>query len=329
MTSRLLVPVCAIALASGPAFAADPPYNLTALGGSAAGLLTTINSGIDKAVAKTFPGSTITYQTSGGGLANIALVQANRAPLGYVTDAEITLAVDGAKPFKKKMDGIRIIAKVAGWVPMHYTVTKAFAEKYKLKDFSDIAKAKPPMRMAMQQRGNVVSFVSEDMLKAIGVTPANIKGWGGQVLYVGGSEFAPLMSDGRIDMMFNATGVRGRVATAIGRAADVVQLTISKDIVEKVAKKWGLTPYTIPKTAYKWQNFDLHTLSFGIVLIANKQMSDKTAYNLTKALVEQVDLVKTVHPFMRKLTKEFYVSQSRGEYHPGAVRYYKEAGLMK
>jgi TRAP transporter TAXI family solute receptor len=329
MKSRLLFSICAVAMATGPALAADPPYNLTALGGSAAGLLTTINSGVDKAVATTFPGSTITYQTSGGGLANIALVQVNRAPLGYVTDAEITLAVEGAKPFKKKMDNIRIIAKVAGWVPMHYTVTKAFADKYKLKTFSDIAKAKPPIRMAMQQRGNIVSFVSEDMLKEIGVTPANIKAWGGQVLYVGGSEFAPLMGDGRIDMMFNATGVRGRVATAIGRSAEVVQLDIDPKIVEKVSKKWGLTPFTIPKTAYKWQNFDLNTVSFGIVLIANKQMSDKTAYNLTKALVEHVDMVRKVHPFMRRLTKEFYTSNSRGTYHPGAVRYYKEAGLMK
>lgn len=329
MKSKLLVSVCAFAMVTGPALAADPPYNLTAAGGSAAGILTTINSGVDKAVAKTFPGSTITYQTSGGGLANIALVQANRAPLGYVTDAEVTLAVEGGKPFKKKMDGIRIIAKVAGWVPMHYVVTKSFAEKHKLKSFSDLAKVKPPIRMAMQQRGNIVSFVSEDMLKEIGVTPANIRSWGGQVLYVGGSEFAPLMSDGRIDMMFNATAVRGRVSTAIGRTTEVVSLTIDKAIVDKVAKKWGLSAFTIPKTAYKWQDFDLHTLSFGIVLIGNKQMSDQTAYNLAKALVEQIDSVKTVHPFMRRLTKEFYVSQTRGEYHPGAVKYYKEVGLMK
>jgi TRAP transporter TAXI family solute receptor len=329
MNSKLLTAVCVFATVAAPALAAEKPFNLTVAGGSAAGILTTINSGVDKAVAKTFPGSTITYQTSGGGLANIALVQSKRVPLGYVTDAEITLAVEGRKPFKKKMDAIRIIAKVAGWIPMHYVVTKSFADKYKLKTFSDIAKVKPPIRMAVQQRGNVVSFVSEDMLKQIGVTPSDIKSWGGQVLYVSGAEFAPLMSDGRIDMMFNATGVRGRVATGISRAADVISLRINKAIVDKVAKKWGLTPFTIPKTAYKWQDFDLYTLSFGIVLIANKDMPDKTAYNLVKALVEQVDAVRKAHPFMRRLTKQFYTTNARGKYHPGAVRYYKEAGLMK
>jgi TRAP-type uncharacterized transport system substrate-binding protein len=58
-------------------------------------------------------------------------------------------------------------------------------------------------------------------------------------------------------------------------------------------------------------------------------MSDATAFKLAKALVEQIDMVKAVHPFMRKLTKKFYVSNSRGVYHPGAVRYYKSVGLIK
>ena len=183
----------AIGMATALATAAEaaPPYNLTVAGGSARGLLTTLNSGIDAAVAAQFPGSTITYQTSGGGFANIALVDRKKVPLGYVVDAEIRMALDGSPPFRNKIDSMRTIAYCTGWVPMHLVVTRDFATKHGLSEFADIAKKKPPIRMALQQRGNVVSMISEIMLKEIGVSVDNIKTWGGQVMYVGGSEQAP------------------------------------------------------------------------------------------------------------------------------------------
>ena len=308
---------------------AGPPYNLTAAGGSARGLLTTLNSGIDAAVAAQFPGSTITYQTSGGGFANIALVDRKKVPLGYVVDAEIRMALDGSPPFRNKIDSMRTIAYCTGWVPMHLVVTRDFATKHGLKDFADIAKTKPPIRMALQQRGNVVSMISEIMLKEIGIGADDIKRWGGQVLYVGGSEQAPLMGDRRSDMMFNMTPVKGRVATAVEKARDIVMLSVDRGLIDRVAAKTGLTTFVIPASAYKWMDRDLYTLSLGISMIAHKDMADATAYDLAKAITEQIDKIRAVHPFIRRLTREYLVSLGIGDYHPGAVRYYKEAGLMK
>ena len=49
-------------------------YNLTLCGASPGGLWSLLGAGIDAAVKKSYPGSTVTYQTSGGGLANVALL---------------------------------------------------------------------------------------------------------------------------------------------------------------------------------------------------------------------------------------------------------------
>ena len=318
-----------IAAALATSVEAGPPYNLTAAGGSARGLLTTLNSGIDAAVAAQFPGSTITYQTSGGGFANIALVDRKKVPLGYVVDAEIRMALDGSPPFQSKIDSMRTIAYCTGWVPMHLVVTRAFATKHGLKDFADIAKKKPPIRMALQQRGNVVSMISEIMLKEIAVSVDEIKRWGGQVMYVGGSEQAPLMADRRSDMMFNMTPVKGRVATAVEKARDVVMLTVDRGLIDRVAAKTGLTTFVIPASAYKWMDQNLYTLSLGISLVAHKDMPEATAYDLAKAIAEKIDKIRAVHPFIGRLSREYLVSLNVGDYHPGAVKYYKEAGLMK
>ena len=61
--------VIAIPLAAAPV--AAQKYNLTLSGASPGGLWSRIGGGIDAAIAKAYPGSTVSYQTSSGGLANI------------------------------------------------------------------------------------------------------------------------------------------------------------------------------------------------------------------------------------------------------------------
>src|SRR3990167_5042074 len=52
-------------------------YKMTLSGASPSGLWTVLGVGIDGAVKTSYPGSSVTYQTSGAGLANIALVDTN------------------------------------------------------------------------------------------------------------------------------------------------------------------------------------------------------------------------------------------------------------
>ena len=177
-----LLALCLAALA--PAAKAEPPYQLTLAGLGPTGLLATVHSGIDAAVAAAYPGSTVTYQTSAGGFANLVMVENKKVPLGFAVDSEVQLGLHGRKPFKSKLENVRTIGFVVGWVPMHLVVTKSFADKHGLKDFSDIAKKKPPIRMALQTRANVVSMLSEAMLEEIGVTPDDIRSWGGQFIYI-------------------------------------------------------------------------------------------------------------------------------------------------
>ena len=73
-------------------------YNLTLSGASPGGLWSRIGGGIDAAIAKAYPGSTVTYQTSSGGLANVPLVSRGKVPMGLATDGELNAAVKGAKP---------------------------------------------------------------------------------------------------------------------------------------------------------------------------------------------------------------------------------------
>ena len=74
------------AVAAGVAAMATPlaaqPYNLTIAGYSPGGLISTIGAGMDAALAAAYPGSTVTYQTGSGGLANAMLVEQKKVPIG-------------------------------------------------------------------------------------------------------------------------------------------------------------------------------------------------------------------------------------------------------
>ena len=80
---------------------AQAQYNLTLCGASPGGLWSLLGAGIDAAVKEAHPGSTVTYQTSGGGYANVVQLDQNKCDLAIIHDAEATAATKGEKPFEK------------------------------------------------------------------------------------------------------------------------------------------------------------------------------------------------------------------------------------
>src|SRR5690606_19543331 len=98
--------VGAFALA-GPASAQK--YNVTVAGYSPGGLVSTVGAGLDAALNAAYPGSTVTYQTSSGGLANAMALQQKKVPLAFISDTELSVAVLGKPPFKEPMDNLRML----------------------------------------------------------------------------------------------------------------------------------------------------------------------------------------------------------------------------
>jgi len=303
-------------------------YQLTLAGASPGGLWSSIGIGMDKAMRAAFPGSTVTYQTSGGGIANVQLLDQKKVPLGIVHNVELRMAQNGEAPFKNKVEDLRVIAYLYNWAPVQLLVTKEFAEKHDLKSFEDIATKKPPLRVATNRRGNVVHDVVDRMFKAIGVTAQDIEKWGGSVVPAASQEQSDLLRNRRIDAIFNSLFVGQRSILEVSQAVDVVMLPVSDATIKKVASETGVDGYVIPAKSYAFQPDAVPAVSLGAMLVAHKDMSDQEAYNIAKALVEQVKEMQGVHPAMKELTPKFMTEQKVGAFHPGAVKLFKEKGLM-
>lgn len=317
-----------LALSAAPGFAGGP-YKMTLSGASPSGLWTVLGVGIDGAVKTAYPGSTITYQTSGGGLANIALLDQGKVELGIAHDAELRIGQEGAKPFAKPITTVRAIALMYDWAPMQMIISKSAADKYGIRTFDDIAAKKPPLRVAFNKRGNITEHVAVRMFNAIGVTLEDIKKWGGDVIYAASDEQGDLIKDGRIDMLTNGVFVRTSFIVQAGDAVPLVLLAVSEPVVKKVSQELGVHPFTVKGGSYAWQPQDVPTVALGALLVANQNMPDQVAYDLAKALATHIDKLQTVHGSFKAISPAFLASQNVVPYHKGAEKYYREAGLIK
>lgn len=303
-------------------------YQLTLAGASPGGLWSLLGVGVDRVIKAAYPGSTVTYQTSGGGIANVQLLEQKKVPLGIVHNVELRMAQNGEAPFRAPVKDLKIIANLYNWAPIQLVITKDFAEKYGIKRFEDIAAKKPPLRVATNRRGNISSMVVDKMFEAIGVTHADIEKWGGKVVLAASEEQADLLRDRRIDAIFNSLFVGHRSLIEVGQAIVVEMLPVGAETAKKVEQATGAGSFVVPAKSYSWQPEATPAVSLGAMLVAHPSMSDADAYAIAKALVEHVDQIQGVHPSMKALTPKVMTEQKVAPFHPGAIKYYKEKGLM-
>jgi len=242
-TSLLALSVVAgAALTSAPASAA---YNLTLCGASPGGLWSLLGAGVDNAVKAAFPGSTVTYQTSGGGFANVVQLDQKKCDIAIIHDAEVKSALAGAEPFKGPVNSMQTLAVMYTWAPMQLLVNKDYAAEHNINTMEDIATQKLPIQILLNRKGNVVSDIGATMLTTVGASPENIESWGGGVTYAASKEQGELMRDRRADAILNSLFVGHGSIRELASAIDLKLVPVQQETANAVAKEWNISEFVI------------------------------------------------------------------------------------
>ncbi len=86
---------------------------------------------------------------------------------------------------------------------------------------------------------------------------------------------------------------------------------------------------TIPAGMYKGLDEDVTVFGVGATFVSSAATSEDTVYEITKAVFENFDRFRRLHPAFSNLKKEDMIKNNlSAPLHPGAEKYYKEAGLM-
>ncbi len=284
----LAVVASAAVAASGTAHAQK--YNLTVAGYSPGGLVSTIGAGLDAALAAAYPGSTVTYQTGSGGLANAMLLEQNKVPLAFIGSTELNVAVKGIKPIPKPLTDLRLLVQPysasSRFQATHVLVNKAWADKYGIKTVADIAAKKPPMRVAFNRPGNLDGDVGLAVFAANGISQDDIKKWGGQVVRAASREMTSLMLDRRLDGVVFGISINHPRIREMANGLELVMLPIKEETAKKVADELGAETCEIKAGEYKFLASDTSSVCVGMNLVVRADMDEQTAYNITKGIIE-------------------------------------------
>ena len=102
---------------------------------------------------------------------------------------------------------------------------------------------------------------------------------------------------------------------------------------EAVDKYLGKFRYrdAIPAGAYNNQANDSEVISLNtaVGIAVNSNVSEDTVYEITKAFWENIDQVTSEAPWAESLSLEYAATPQGGiTFHPGAARFYMEAGVL-
>ncbi len=259
-------------------------------------------------------------ESTGGSVFNVNTIKAGELDLGFAqSDAQFN-AVKGLGPFKDAgaVGDLRAVFSVH---PEPFTVVAR--KDAGVKSFADF-KGK---RFNVGNPGSGTRSSMEEMLGALGWKLNDFS----LASELKADEHGPALCDGKIDGFFYAVGHPSAniqdPTTSCG--AQLVPLT-GAAVDKLVADKPYYAKATIPAGLYP--NNPNPTPTYGVLatVVASSKTSPDTVYAVVKAVFDNFDEFKKLHPALANLKPEDMVKDGlSAPLHDGAVKYYKEKGWVK
>jgi TRAP transporter TAXI family solute receptor len=167
---------------------------------------------------------------------------------------------------------------------------------------------------------------SIDALEAAGIDwKTDIKAEG-----VKAAEAPGLLQDGRIDAFFYTVGhPNGNIkeSTSGKRKVHMVPIT---DVESLLSKFPYYAKAVVPMKFYPGASNEGDVETFGVkaTFVTSAKVPDDVVYAITKEVFDNFEAFKKLHPAYGVLTKKNMLEGMSAPIHPGAMKYYKEAGLM-
>lgn len=145
------------------------------------------------------------------------------------------------------------------------------------------------------------------------------------------AEQSAALCDNKIDAIVFTVGHPSGSIKEATTSCDSVLVNVAGPVIDKIVSENDYyRTATIPGGMYRGNGEDTKTFGVGATFVSSTAVPEDVMYNVVKAVFENFDSFKKLHPAFANLKKEEMVKDGlSAPLHAGAAKYYKEAGLIK
>ena len=273
----------------------------------------TWSAGITDVINQNVEGVEATAEETAGYIANIALIQNGEMEAAMATSLSAFEAYTATGNYAGTEPG-----KIMAWmsiapVAMHVITLEGSG----IETLEDLA----GKRIGMGQPGGV-SMLDADIVMA------RVAGEDFEPFRVRLGDMLDMLGDGNLDAaLWNGSFP---LAPVIQLAAnnDLKLIPIGDDFLADLQSEYP--PYfrlSIPGGTYDDVAEDVPTFGLANALVVSSDVSEDRVYEMTKAIMENLDTLAGVHPAFAGMSAETVLDGFASPLHPGALRYYREIGV--
>ena len=308
----LLACLFAVGLAS-TGLAADVKMVLAT--GGTAGTYYPFGGAMAKIWNSKIPGMNVTAQATGASAENVRLVNKKEAELAIVQSDTIDFAYNAKEAFKEKL------TKMSALAVLYPEVIQVVVRGDSKADSFDDLKG---MKIGVGAPGSGTEANFRQLCDIYGLKKDDVK-----AQYLSFAESSEQFKDKHIDAFIVVAGIPNAAIMDISTQHSVKIINVSDDKAKQLVKKYPfLSAFTIPAGTYKSITKDVKTVAVNAVLIVNTEVSNDVAYNLVKALFDNQKDLGVAHAKGKELNLKKASSGVSIPFHPGAMKYFKEKGVL-
>ena len=279
-----------------------------------------LGGAICKIVNKYVPEVQMMVEGTGGSAATIKFIDEKKGKgqgaLGISDSKLLYLAYNGKPPFTKAYKELRAITFLYGsGVNLVVFKTSPIRSYYDLKG----------KKVAVGAAGSGTAEISMNLLASHGLAKGSYR-----ALWLGYKEVVEGLQDGSIDAGF-ISGAHPIPALKELSARTAIRIVPVDEVVLK--KVLAESPYLYSETlkagCYRGVDKDTPIIVFGTPLETHSSVSTDLVYKITKALFEHRDELIEIHPVAKEMSLPNHTKTILFPFHPGAEKYFKEAGTGK
>lgn len=261
----------------------------------------------------------------GNGTANPVRVAKGQVQIAHAQGALLTAAKNGNEPYRESMPNLRSLFKINDDCRLLLFVR----DDAPIPSLAAIAEKKIPVRFSPATRGSTNDMFSRWTLGTYGIDYHKIQDWGGVVTYITFDAMVDAMKDNQLDMVgWNGPGFPSFLRQIL-LTKQVRFLPVGDKELDQL-KARGLRASVIKAGEFEGAvKEDIPCVTDVTEIICSEDLPDDIAYKIVKVWTEHSKDIALANPGYGTYDPTISCKGTALPLHPGAEKYYREAGYLK